>query len=404
MLATGATPVGICDISGNMLTDYNAVSGCNGGTAFMPVDQSPWAVNDDLAYGYAAVNIAGGTEESWCCGCYELTFTSGAVSGKKMIVQATNTGGDLSGNQFDLAIPGGGVGVFNGCTAQWGAPSSGWGAQYGGVSSRANCFDFPTELQAGCLWRFDWFGGSDNPGVTFKQVTCPAALTAKTGCVRAGEVPTGDSPSISDEPASPSSVADDSNTSTAPVIGTIPSVPEPTTTIKSETTTYTTITIYPGKSTSTKKVYSAPPVPTATATQDIEVTPLDSTTLVVYTTGPKTTDGLVVTETVALTTTICPITEADSISSSVVASASIPAIVQSKPATTTHLTTVSQAVQSSNSPKYGSIFSVAPQPSLYSAHASDTTASGSTVTVFADCASTTESSLAVVTTTVYLKC
>lgn len=52
-------------------------------------DQSPWAVSDDLAYGYAAVNIAGGSEASWCCACYELTFTSTALAGKKMIVQAT---------------------------------------------------------------------------------------------------------------------------------------------------------------------------------------------------------------------------------------------------------------------------------------------------------------------------
>ena len=67
-------------------------------------DQSPWAVSSDLAYGYAAVNIAGGSESSWCCACYELTFTSGPVEGKKMVVQATNTGGDLGSNQFDLAV------------------------------------------------------------------------------------------------------------------------------------------------------------------------------------------------------------------------------------------------------------------------------------------------------------
>lgn len=59
-----------------------------------------------------------------------------------MIVQATNTGGDLAQGQFDLAIPGGGVGIcmfnecdlsggdllilpflVNGCTDEWGAPS-----------------------------------------------------------------------------------------------------------------------------------------------------------------------------------------------------------------------------------------------------------------------------------------
>lgn len=67
-------------------------------------DQSPWAVSDTLSYGFAATTISGGTEASWCCACYELTFTSGAVAGKKMVVQATNTGGDLGSNQFDLAV------------------------------------------------------------------------------------------------------------------------------------------------------------------------------------------------------------------------------------------------------------------------------------------------------------
>lgn len=66
-------------------------------------NQSPWGVTTDLAYGYAAVSITGLTERDWCCACYELTFTSGAVSGKKMIIQATNTGGDLGANHFDIA-------------------------------------------------------------------------------------------------------------------------------------------------------------------------------------------------------------------------------------------------------------------------------------------------------------
>jgi hypothetical protein len=84
--------------------DSNAASGCAGGQAYQCSNESPWAVDDNLAYGYAAVNIAGGSEASWCCACYELTFTSGAVAGKKMIVQATNTGSDLSGNQFDISV------------------------------------------------------------------------------------------------------------------------------------------------------------------------------------------------------------------------------------------------------------------------------------------------------------
>ncbi|KAI9752226.1 MAG: hypothetical protein M4579_005702 [Chaenotheca gracillima] len=187
------SPVTTCDIDNNPLTDPNAASGCQGGNSYMCADQSPWAVSDDLAYGFAAVNIAGGTESGWCCACYELTFTSGAIAGKKMVVQATNTGGDLGSNQFDLAIPGGGVGLFNGCTQQYGAPANGWGAQYGGISDGSQCSTFAPAIKPGCDFRFNWFEGTDNPDVDFKQVTCPAALTAKSGCARSGETPTGPS-------------------------------------------------------------------------------------------------------------------------------------------------------------------------------------------------------------------
>ena len=107
-----------------------------------------------------------------------------------MIVQATNTGSDVGEGQFDLAIPGGGVGLFNACTAQWGAPASGWGAQYGGISSDT-CSELPSALQPGCKFRFgDWFEGADNPTVDWEKVTCPKALTDITGCVRSGETPT----------------------------------------------------------------------------------------------------------------------------------------------------------------------------------------------------------------------
>jgi hypothetical protein len=92
-------------------------------------------------------------------------------------------------------MPGGGFGIFDGCTAEWGTPATGWGAQYGGISTRSQCDDFPAALQPGCYWRFDWFEDADNPTVTFEQVECPAALTAKSGCVRANdsidESPTG---------------------------------------------------------------------------------------------------------------------------------------------------------------------------------------------------------------------
>ncbi|RDL38601.1 Barwin-like endoglucanase [Venustampulla echinocandica] len=199
-LASGSNPVSSCDAHDRPLSNYNAVSGCNNGATYMCSNQSPWAVSDTLSYGFAATTVAGGTESSWCCACYELTFTSGPVQGKKMIVQATNTGGDLGSNQFDLAIPGGGFGIFNGCTAEWGTPSTGWGAQYGGISSRSQCDAFPAALKAGCYWRYDWFMGADNPAISFKQVACPAAITAKSGCVRANDA-------INETPTGPASVS-----------------------------------------------------------------------------------------------------------------------------------------------------------------------------------------------------
>lgn len=185
------TPVLTCDKNDNPFNNDggNTRSGCDsGGTAFMCSAQAPWAVSEDLAYGWAAVNIAGSNEAAWCCACYELTFTSGPVAGKKMVVQATNTGGDLGNNHFDIAMPGGGVGIFNACTQQYGAPPNGWGERYGGVSSRSACDSFPAKLKDGCNWRFDWFKGADNPNVSFRQVACPAAITSKSKCVRQRDV------------------------------------------------------------------------------------------------------------------------------------------------------------------------------------------------------------------------
>lgn len=98
--------IGTCSKSDQPLNDGGATkSACDaGGSAFMCSNQSPWAVNDTVSYGWAAVKLSGQTETTWCCACYELTFTSGPVSGKKMIVQASNTGGDLGDNHFDLAV------------------------------------------------------------------------------------------------------------------------------------------------------------------------------------------------------------------------------------------------------------------------------------------------------------
>lgn len=176
------SPVKTCDINDKPLANgVTAQSGCNGGTSFMCSSQAPWAVNDNLAYGFAAVTASNPT----CCSCYKLTFTSTSLKGKTMIVQATNTGNDVSGTQFDLAMPGGGFGQFDGCSKEWKATSSVWGAQYGGSNSN-QCSEFPSALQKGCGFRWDWMQGQSNPNVNYEQVTCPAELVAKSGCSVSG--------------------------------------------------------------------------------------------------------------------------------------------------------------------------------------------------------------------------
>jgi len=176
-----AAPVQTCAKDGVSILDVNTQSACNGGSAYVCNNQQPFVVND-VGYGFAAAAFSGQGLPQYCCTCYNLTFTSGPITGKHMIVQVTNTGSDVGGTQFDIMIPGGGVGIYNGCQSQWGAPSTGWGAQYGGVSSDSDCSTLPTQLQAGCHFRFGWYQNSNNPSVSFQQVTCPSVLTSKSGC------------------------------------------------------------------------------------------------------------------------------------------------------------------------------------------------------------------------------
>ncbi|OXA57317.1 endoglucanase-5 [Folsomia candida] len=177
-------PVKSCAKNGIDVLGVNEKSGCDGGPSYTCNNQIPFVGGNNVAYGFAAANIPGSNERGWCCACYELTFTSGPVNGQKMVVQVTNTGGDLGANHFDLQIPGGGVGIFNGCQSQWNAPANGWGDRYGGVSSIEGCNDLPAAIREGCKWRFVWFKNADNPTMTFRPVTCPSELTSKSGCIR----------------------------------------------------------------------------------------------------------------------------------------------------------------------------------------------------------------------------
>ena len=52
-------------------------------------------------------------------------------------------------------------------------------------SSLASCGKIDIAEGTFCrYWRFDWFGGADNPNFDFQQVQCPGELTAISGCTR----------------------------------------------------------------------------------------------------------------------------------------------------------------------------------------------------------------------------
>lgn len=211
---SGTQPMNTCSVSNASLNNPDAQSACNAGPAHQCWERIPWVVNSTLAYGYAA------TQSGDVCGrCYQLDFTgqsqnspgdpgSAALQGKRMIVQAMNIGFDVGGGQFDILVPGGGVGAFNACSAQWGVSNSELGAQYGGflmackqelgwnapLASYKSCLTNRcnnvfgsrglTTLQQGCLFYANWFEAADNPSVKYKEVACPAALTAGSGMSR----------------------------------------------------------------------------------------------------------------------------------------------------------------------------------------------------------------------------
>ncbi|KAF3076039.1 hypothetical protein CFAM422_000965 [Trichoderma lentiforme] len=179
-------PVRTCNKNDKWPNPLNssAQSACNGGDAYTCSNNGPWVVDNNLAYGFAAAKLAGKSEQDWCCACYELTFTSTSITGKQMIIQVTNTGSDLENNHFDLAIPGGGVGIFpQGCQSQF---DGAWmGDTYGGYQNRNDCYNLPEgQFRDGCFFRFDWFQNAQNPTVEFHEVSCPQAMIDRTHCGR----------------------------------------------------------------------------------------------------------------------------------------------------------------------------------------------------------------------------
>ncbi len=206
-----------------------APSGCGTDAAnalYTCYDMNPWAPCATLSYGFAAVPAAGPPS---CGKCFQLDFDgksreqqnnpkyvdvgSQGLLGKTMIVLATNTGGDVGSGQFDLMIPGGGLGIYkDGCKRQWKVEPTntallgkdmggfralcdeklGWDASQkpenhgqilacvrGMCSALFGADPAKADLLKGCMWYVEWFGAANNPTFNYKEVLCPAELKAK---------------------------------------------------------------------------------------------------------------------------------------------------------------------------------------------------------------------------------
>ena len=198
--------------------EFNEESSCDGGDGYTCFDQSPWrdSIDHNLSYGFVAVPAAAAS----CGHCFEFRFSgsggfyrpddvgSKRLLGKRMVVQASNIGRDVFNGQFDLLIPGGGVGLFDACSDQWGGGFD-LGADYGGFLSRcqeqisqedpvavyeetracvrrmcdAAFLGKPSlaELLGPCYWFVDWYENADNPMFTYREVVCPQVVHERAG-------------------------------------------------------------------------------------------------------------------------------------------------------------------------------------------------------------------------------
>lgn len=150
-------------------------------------------------------------------GTYGVAFDKDSMGGLGMCVlmhvegvdryilaQSLNTGHDVAGNQFDLQIGAGGVGIFNTCAGGKSSMFPGgkkpWGHQYGGLDKESQCADLPEyprkskpmkaagdSLVKLCEHAFKK-GVYQNPSIqSITRVACPAELVNLTQFRRSDE-------------------------------------------------------------------------------------------------------------------------------------------------------------------------------------------------------------------------
>lgn len=170
--------------------DYNAKSGCGGGGD----DTIGWScphlmlLSPDMQYAAEADNnswavyaVAGIGSANDCGSCYQLEITSGGSPyPNKFIVQAVNTGSDVSSGQFDILLGAGGFGIYDSCSSD---------CQYGRVCSGGHC-NAPQYTGNFDAWTPDgncYGGGIHNAGDCYKLDSSStfAGNTLRYGCATA---------------------------------------------------------------------------------------------------------------------------------------------------------------------------------------------------------------------------
>ena len=191
----------------NESTDWGGGSVCSGGGLMTCTSQVPFTVDgcDEMGFAFAAVPASNGGD---CGKCFQLTFTGKgkystdanhrAIKDKKLIIMVTNIGGDVNQGQFDIMIPGGGFGAFNGCGQMgWNIPGN--SEQYGGLLSDCeketkynasktltclqekckSAFSNDSQAKEGCLFLAGFMHAAGNPLHNYEEVECPQVLKDK---------------------------------------------------------------------------------------------------------------------------------------------------------------------------------------------------------------------------------
>lgn len=122
--------------------EYNGINACGGGGDTHTSWSCPhmmllspdmqFAAQMDGYDSWAVYGVAGIGQASDCGKCFQLRINSGgSVPSKRfIIVQAANTGSDVSSGQFDILVGAGGFGIYDGCASD---------CQYGRVCSGGHC-------------------------------------------------------------------------------------------------------------------------------------------------------------------------------------------------------------------------------------------------------------------------